>query len=387
MQGNDENIERVWHLKGAPFLLGAPKNYTGKIFETFPLTSPLSAPTQLSKTGSTLQLEIIRSAAQWAALADEWNALLKESHTNVPFLTYEFQRAWWEHLGGGEWSQAELNIVIGRGIDRQLLGIAPLFTTTQDRGERVFRFIGSHEIADYLDLIVRPADHAAFIQTLVRQLITDGARAEFYNLVDRSRTAIFLKETSKNGVSFHLETLQPSPYIKVPTTFEGYMEGLNSKQAHELRRKLRRAARNPSPITLEIVGDISSLDQAMEDFFRLMCAEAHKATFLTPNMRAQMVAIARAAFAGNWLQLIFLKCGAVRIAGYMNFDYDNCIWAYNAGFDNTYSDLSPGWVIMAEMMKWCIQHGRAVFDFMRGGEEYKYRFGAKDRFVLKAVIK
>jgi CelD/BcsL family acetyltransferase involved in cellulose biosynthesis len=338
-----------------------------------------------------MHLEFIRNAAQWAALATEWNALLQVSHNNVPFLTYEFQRAWWEHLGGGEWQQSELNIVIGRGERGELLGIAPLFVTTNTEGKRILQFIGSHEIADFLDLIVRPEDHASFTEALLKFLRAQGSpsweRIELYNLLNSSLTLKILGDiANKTGLSFQSETLQPSPYIEIPTDFDTYVDSLNSKQAHELRRKLRRAARNPNFISLEAVQDSAALSAALEDFFSLMCQEADKATFLKPAMRAQMEAIARAAFAGGWLQLVFLKSGKTRIAGYLNFDYDNCIWAYNAGFDNAYAHLSPGWVILAEMMRWGIEHGRRIFDFMRGNEGYKYRFGGKDRFVQKVII-
>jgi CelD/BcsL family acetyltransferase involved in cellulose biosynthesis len=70
----------------------------------------------------------------------------------------------------------------------------------------------------------------------------------------------------------------------------------------------------------------------------------------------------------------------------MNFDYDNTIWAYNAGFSNEYAELSPGWLLHAEMIRWCIERGRKIFDFMRGGEEYKYRFGGINRFVQRVKI-
>ncbi len=352
------------------------------------MTSPLTQPIQRI-AGSIVQIDEIRNTADWAALAAEWNALLCESHNNVPFLTYEFQRAWWDHLGGGEWQDAELNILVGRDQEGQLIGIAPLFSTRTDEG-KILRFIGSHEIADFLDIIVRPQDHAAFSEALLEHLVEqtkDWQRIELYNLLDSSRTTQALKESSASAkLNFDLKPLLPSPYIEIPASFDTYLDSLDAKQAHELRRKLRRAARNPEAIAMEMVEDRQQLDHALDDFFRLMSQEAHKAAFLTSNMRAQMNAIAKAAFAGGWLQLVFLKCGDIRIAGYMNFDYDNCIWAYNAGFDNEYAYLSPGWVILAEMMKWNIEHGRRIFDFMRGDEEYKYRFGGKDRFVQKAVI-
>lgn len=336
-----------------------------------------------------MQIVEIRDTADWDALAAKWNALLGESHNNVPFLTYEFQRAWWDHLGGGEWQDAQLNILAGRDGDGQLIGIAPLFAT-QINGQKVLQFIGSHEIADFLDLIVRPRDHAAFSQAVLEYLLEkngDWQRVELYNLLDSSPTSQVLKQYSlSKKMNFDLEPLQPSPYIEVPATFEAYVDSLETKQAHELRRKLRRAARNPELITMEIIVDAAQLDKALDDFFALMSQEADKAAFLKPAMRAQMDAIAHAAFAAGWLQLVFLKCGDVRIAGYMNFDYDNCIWAYNAGFDNEYAYLSPGWVMLAEMIKWGIDHKRKIFDFMRGDEEYKYRFGGVNRYVQKAVI-
>ncbi len=352
------------------------------------MTSPLTQPIQ-QIAGSIVLIEEIRKTADWAALATQWNTLLRESHNNVPFLTYEFQRAWWDHLGGGEWQDAELNILVGRDEDGKLIGIAPLFST-QIEGQRVLQFIGSHEIADFLDLIVRPEDHAAFSEAVLAHLVEhskDWQRIELYNLLDSSRTTQALKELSASaGLNFDLEALQPSPYIEIPASFEAFVDSLEAKQAHELRRKLRRAARNPQPIAMEIVDDAGEVGQALDHFFALMAQEADKVVFLTSAMRGQLGAIAHAAFAAGWLQLAFLKCGNVRIAGYMNFDYDNCIWAYNAGFDNEYAYLSPGWVMLAEMMKWNIEHGRKIFDFMRGDEEYKYRFGGKDRFVQKAVI-
>lgn len=335
-----------------------------------------------------MHIETIRSAEAWAALFTSWNELLQESHNNVPFLTYEFQRAWWQYLGGGEWKQAELNILVGRGEDGALNGIAPLFRTQQN-GKTLLQFIGSHEIADFLDLITRPADLAMFAQAVLEYLAADATWDEIvlYNLLDSSVTSTSLGEAAASiGLKFALETLQPSPYIKLPTSFEDYMASLDSKQAHELRRKQRKAERSAEQLTIETIQRGEDLDAALQDFLGLMGQEADKNRFLSAAMRAQLDAIARAAFAAGWLQLFFLKAGSQRIAGYMNFDYQNRIWGYNAGFNNDYASLSPGWLVMGEMIKWCIENGREAFDFMRGDEEYKYRFGGVNRFVQKVTI-
>jgi CelD/BcsL family acetyltransferase involved in cellulose biosynthesis len=349
---------------------------------------------QIKKTPSTPSdnlsrphIGVIRTVAEWASLREEWNALLAESPNNVPFLTYEFQHAWWAHLGGGEWQDAELHILLGREADGRLVGIAPLFRV-QIEGQWTLQFIGTHQIADYLDIIVRPEDHARFTAAVIEHLAAadDWDRVELHNLLDSSTTLDVAKATADAaGLKTSHEMLQPSPHLILPASLDAYIDGLGSKQAHELRRKMRRAQRNAEPISFEFVDD-GQFDAALEDFFQLMVKETNKAEFLHPAMRAQMEAIARGMFAAGWLQIIFLKAGNKRIAGYMNFDYDTSIWAYNAGFDPAYSALSPGWLIMVEMIDWCIKNGRRMFDFMRGGEEYKYRFGAVDRFVHKLVI-
>lgn len=336
-----------------------------------------------------MQIEIIRDVDEWAALARDWNALLDSSHVRVPFLTYEFQRAWWDHLGGGEWTTAPLYTLVGRDAEGDIVGIAPLFRTQSAEGRWVLHFIGTHEIADFLDFIVRPQDHAAFMQAVLETLSADESwqSLDLYNLLDTSRTTEVLSSlTVEDSLDFKVSTLQPSPYIPVPTTLDSYIASLDSKQAHELRRKLRRAAKNPAMISIEIIKEQGQLPAALQDFFALMSQEADKNRFLTPPMRAQMEAVALAAFEGGWLQLFFLQVGDKRIAGYMNFDFDNCIWAYNAGFDSDFSELSPGWLIMGEMMRWSIEHGRKIFDFMRGGEEYKYRFGGTNRFVQRVTL-
>lgn len=338
-----------------------------------------------------MQIEIIRQVDDWSAWAERWNALLAESHSQVPFLTYDFQRAWWEHLGGGEWQDAELHIVLALDEDKQLVGIAPLFQAKHPTGAAALMPIGSHEIADFLDLIVRPADHEAFCQALIAHLTgpdaPDWQRLDFYNLLDDSGSLGLLQQAAEaEGLAYEQVQLQPSPYIPVPDSFEDYMGMLESKHAHELRRKLRRAARHAVPTAVEIVQEKERLGPALKDFFALMRQEADKNQFLTPAMQTQMDAIARAACRAGWLQLMFFKVGNERVAGYLNFDYDNRIWAYNAGFNSGYAELSPGWLLLAEMIDWCIDNDRAVFDLMRGGEEYKYRFGGVDRFVLKATI-
>jgi CelD/BcsL family acetyltransferase involved in cellulose biosynthesis len=49
-------------------------------------------------------------------------------------------------------------------------------------------------------------------------------------------------------------------------------------------------------------------------------------------------------------------------------------------------ELSPGWVLLGHLLEWANRNQRAEFDFMRGGEDYKYKFGGQDRHVMRICV-
>jgi hypothetical protein len=191
----------------------------------------------------------------------------------------------------------------------------------------------------------------------------------------------------KLGWSFLQAPLQHCPYIPLPGDWEKYICGVDKKQRHEIRRKLRRAEEYYLPLKWYLVEDGSRLDQEMDDFLKLMASDPDKAKFLTPAMRDQLHTIVQAAYNAGWLQLAFIEVDGAKAAGYLNFDYMNHIWVYNSGLDFQYGELSPGWVLLAYLLQWANEHQRTSFDFMRGDEQYKYRFGAIDRRVMRLTLR
>ncbi len=339
---------------------------------------------------------LIQTPSAFDALATGWNTLLAESVTNVPFLRHEYLRAWWQTLGGGEWPRGELAIVaasdrVGAAQNGRLSGIAPLFLTGDRDGQPAHMLLGSLEISDYLDLIVRPADLPGFIRGLLDFLVHAGPLSwralDWYNLPEASPTLPLLKtEAAQRGWTFTQENFRPTLSVPLPGDFDVYLGGIDKKQRHEIRRKMRRIYDNGLPVRWYIVEDESSLDAEIDGFLALMANDPAKAAFLTEAMRSQMRASVHAAFHAGWLQLAFLTVNGEKAAGYLNFDYNNRIWVYNSGIDYKYLDLSPGWVLLGHLLQWANENKRAEFDFMRGDEDYKVRFGGVKRFVVRAKV-
>ena len=134
------------------------------------------------------------------------------------------------------------------------------------------------------------------------------------------------------------------------------------------------------------ISDMADPETEIDSFLKLMEQDQGKASFLRDPMRAQMRDIIRVAHENGWLWLAFLEADDQRIAAALNFDYDNKLWGYNAGVNRDFMDLSPGWVLLGHILQWCCENKRTEFDFMRGDEEYKYRFGAVNKYVMRARV-
>jgi len=318
-----------------------------------------------------------------------WNALVEQSIADTPFSRYEYLAEWWQTLGGGEWKTAEL-VLISASDNDQLVGIAPLFIAEYE-GRQALMLVGSIEISDYLDLIVREADLARFLSGLIDFLASSLPDAwsaiDWYNLPDNSLTLAALKaDSEQRSWNYHEEIYRPTPRIALNGSFEEYLSHIDKKQRHEIKRKMRRAAESDLNVRFNVIDHSADIEQEINNFFDLMVQDPNKANFLHPAMREQMTVTIRAAFAQNYLWLAFLEVDGVKVASSLNFDYKNKLWGYNSGVSRAHMELSPGWVLLGHVIEWCCESGRYEFDFMRGDEDYKYRFGGVNRFVMRARV-
>ncbi len=327
-----------------------------------------------------------------ASLTDEWNHLLQKSSSHVPFLTYEYQRAWWETRGGGEWPEDSQLILVAAFQDDRLVGIAPLFHTKNLMGSPALMFVGAIEVSDFLDFIVQPEDLGEFLPGLIDFLITAPGIPQWdlldlYNLLEGSPTLEILeREAGLRGWKHEQVHLQPAPYIPLPKDYQTYLAGIDKKQRHEIRRKLRNVQQSLAVSDLYITSEADRLEADMEAFIEMMAQDPNKREFLTDRMRQHLHNTARIAFERGWLQLAFFTLDGEKAAANLSFHYQNRLWLYNSGWVWGYREYSPGWVLLAHLIQWAIEHGIEEFDFMRGNEDYKYKFGGIDRHIYRVKL-
>jgi len=315
------------------------------------------------------------------SLAPEWNDLLHASEADTPFLTHAWQIAYWRTLGEGT-----LRVIAVRDDGGALIGIAPLYAAAID-GKPSLRFVGGADPSDYLDVIIARGREAEVGAVMVDALAMDAdwARIDLYNVPETSSTRTWLAQVaSARGWTVTDERQVVSPVLALPDSFDAYVDSLDKRERHELRRKLRRSEAMEGLRWYLVDGEFASELEPEVDAFLDLMARSHpdKAAFMTPQMRRFFHEGVRAAHRGGWLQLAFLEVEGRKAATYLSFDYGDRLMIYNSGYESdALQAFSPGIVLVARLIEHAIQQGKRVVDFMRGDEEYKYRLGAKDTWI------
>jgi CelD/BcsL family acetyltransferase involved in cellulose biosynthesis len=256
----------------------------------------------------------------------------------------------------------------------------------------VLYFNGCTEETDYLDLIVRPEDAqtawTAVFDCLCSPQFPNWTALDLCNVPEASPTRQILSRIAQQrGFLFQESVHEVCPVIKLPESFEAYIESMDKKQRHELRRKLRRA--EGEGVTLKVVSAADDLAHEVDEFLRLLQKSTpQKREWLNNGRRAVFHEAAKAALTAGTLQLLFVEVEGQKAATLFNFDYKDRVWVYNSGLDpESFSSLSVGVVVTAKAIELAIKNGRKIFDFLRGNEEYKYRFGAVDTKIYRLQVK
>ena len=324
-----------------------------------------------------MKTELFTNVSAFDKLKAEWNELLEHSISNTLFLTWEWQSTWWKHLGVGE-----LRIITMRDDANTLVGIAPLFEETWKDGACALSLIGCVDVSDYLDVIAARGQEEQVYQALLDAV----TRADFPDwhggmhlctLPEASPTNTQFKAMAEaRGFAAEWKLHDVAPLIDLPDTWDAYLETLDKKQRHEVRRKLRRVDETDHRwYTLDAS---ASLEQAIADFVDLhKKSRPDKHLFMDGRMQGFFLDMARVLQSCGWLQLCFLEIEGARAASILNFVYRNDVLVYNSGYDPVkYGPFSPGIVLFAFSLQDAIAARRGRFDFLRGNEEHKYRFGA-----------
>ena len=314
-------------------------------------------------------------AADWTRIADD------SAHASV-FQTWEWTCAWWRHQGAGK----RLWALVFRD-NGTVVGFAALFLPLLPTPLRTVRFVGNGG-SDYLDILAAPGFETPVADAFYAYLWEQRQRWDWIDLQQVKPDAVVLSRTDSEGVSQGKGVRVSSwagetcPYLPLAETWDAFRATLGKK----LRQNIGYYARalEKQYIVEYRVADSETLSADLDDFFELHQKRWNQrwlpGAFASRQARAYHTEAAGALLRTGRLRLHTLTLdGEVRAALYCFQKATTCYY-YLGGFDPGMARLSLGTVLTAHAMRCSIEKdGGREFDFLRGNEGYKYRWGAHDR--------
>ncbi|MCV3208649.1 GNAT family N-acetyltransferase [Mesorhizobium sp. YC-39] len=339
----------------------------------------------------TERLEIIRSADRLAAIEAEWMHLWHRTDGLI-FQSHAWVSAWWSTVADRD--QRALRIGLVWNGDR-LVAVMPL-AIGKRRGLRFLEWAAS-SYTDYGDMLVAPECSLSALQDLWAQLCDAGGfDLAFLNrlLPDAAARKIFAVGAS-SGIR-----LRPNHREEVSYRVAGHWKSGAAwleDQSKKTRQNYRRG--------IKALEDIKALEETGEVKFRLLAPDEPLQPILdrlsvlkrrwltehsresqlfeegTPVLAALVDVLARAGV----LRIFVLECNGVMIAVSINFIQRQVMMAFVTTYDPDYSRASPGIILIMDYIRWSIDHGLGMVDFLCGAESFKNKF-ATQAVTLQSVL-
>jgi len=314
----------------------------------------------------------------FASLNSYWTDSRHNLNWGSIFIFPGWSQVWWQVFGSGD----ELYLRAVRQREK-IIGIAPLLVK-----EKTASIIGSADVCDYLDFVVAHGMERDFFNLLLDDLGQRGINHLDLRPLRPDSTVLTnlvgIAQNQKYEVLCNL--VDVSLELDLPATWDEYLGILTGKQRHEVRRKLRRL-REAGNVDYHIVEDSATVHDTMDTFLKLFSkSRKEKATFMTAKMESFFRSMADTTAEARLLRLGILELDTLPVAMVMCFDYNDCVYLYNSGYDPQYSSLNVGLLSKVLCIKDSIQRGRKRFDFLKGAEAYKYHLGGRETPLYSCQI-
>jgi CelD/BcsL family acetyltransferase involved in cellulose biosynthesis len=311
---------------------------------------------------------------------DAWRAVLARMDDPHPFVTPQWQLAWWEHFGAGRLEVAPLE----RG--GEVVAVVPLAVDARGRAG----FLGAEDVTDYPGAAVVPGAQDALAGWLVDRLAAGRngwRRLDVRNARSQDGVAGAVRAAAaRAGLVTRSGPDEPVAVLDLPDTWDGYLRRLSRQDRHELRRKERRLQRL-APGARVRTADAASLAADLDAFVRLhRAAPGEKGRFLSVTRESFLRRVAADFLALGLLRLDVLEADGRPLALAFGFQTRRTYHLYNMAFDGAARHLSPGVVLLGRRIRQAIEEGLACFDFMRGLERYKLHLGGAPRRLERVTV-
>lgn len=317
-----------------------------------------------------MTVDVLTTTAELENAASEWDALWRRSPSATPFQSPHWCLPWWTRFGSHD------PFAVAVRSNGRLDAFAPLYILRDDdTGESLGMFIGTG-VTDYLDAVVAPdVDASPLVEAMT------AADCQLWDLQQMRPSSPLLATPVPAPWSDNVEEMDACPVLPIGNAGEE-LENLLSTHARKKLRYFRRSVEREGSVSYENA-TAENLDELLNALFEL-----HGLRWQRRGLPGVLADDAIRDFhrdvACRMLDAGALRMVAMRIAGriraiFYGFAHHDTVYYYLSGYDPDLEKLSIGNLIVAHAIEEAVRAGAQTFDFLRGAEEYKYSWGAKDR--------
>jgi CelD/BcsL family acetyltransferase involved in cellulose biosynthesis len=341
-----------------------------------------------------MNIRIIETDAEFAALADTWEATQADAVTTSVFGGFDWQHLWWRTYGEGKKDKRDkqLKLLVATEGDA-VVGLLALHIQTVPILRvpvRLLRFVGTggDTYPDDLGPVLARGHEAA----TARALADAAVRLPGWDvllLTDLDPACPFTKAIETAARAGRLDVLtgqaERIAYIDLPATFEAWLQTLHGDRRYRIR-KIRKKANAAHPTRFFVFDDPATLDQGIDKLIALhhkrwkSIGQAH--AFATPEYVEFHRAVMAACLRKNRLRLYALELGGQVVAMYYFYKFRDRVYLMQSGFDPDFSDVKPGQVLLGYIIESAINEGHKVLDFLKGDHRYKEELAGGERETL-----
>lgn len=326
------------------------------------------------------------STDEFDALEDDWTRLCKLSPSYGLFNSWQWNRLWWSHYG----ELGSLQIIVVR-IDNIIQGIAPFYccsTRVLRLGTvRTLRFIGfgGDTSPDDLDILVNPVYRTLVGNTLIQRVFrqSDCTRLQ---LTDIPENSFFLTSVRNNcgayGWTLTSERFQRRQVGVLPKSIESYEKGL-SRNSRKQRKRRRRRLSQAGQFEFSQCKSSTEVDAAFEQLASLhkqrQASKGKRGGFHSAQYNKFHRCLMHQSLQRHELWLVILRLNDQTVGIEYAFLHERVLLFFQTGFDPAFEHLSPGHLMVMELIDQAILCGAEKVDFLKGYYDYKDSYADKQQ--------
>ncbi|GGP14025.1 GNAT family N-acetyltransferase [Oceanobacillus neutriphilus] len=317
-------------------------------------------------------------------LFSECSIFNEKTHEFTIFQEGSWMKNWWEYQKNCKTIHPYM-IEVKEGMNT--IAIVPLYSYKATWSFTVIRPIGLGA-ADYLvPVISKKYDMEEIFNLIIKKLIEDRRKWDCIVWSDLPGDSIYNKifsDSLLDGFKMieKVKTVD-CPYIILDQNMEQEKFGLNNKYVKKILFKQRKLIRQKGEYLYQRVRRETDIEPVMNKLFELHQRRWNgtetPSKYNNRKEREYALLTAKNLFQNELLHLSYLEINKQIIAVHFGMTDGNRFYFYIPSFDTEFGKYSAGQLLIYHLILDAGKEGCQHFDFLKGEEAYKYKWGAVNR--------